>query len=200
VRIIRGAIANFLWYLHAMDLSRRHFFRRLWSTGERTPEERALRYLELESFSRMQLLPYDFTLTDEQLAAMQEGVRFHLKATRDKELFAEDICVKLQKIVDAMMEPWRQEHFLKLEAEARRAEQNREAALGYVSIFLTEKATPAHLAALRSRYGVQDLKAIESRLETELRSWANGQTNEELLQCDTESIKNLVFAQILSWC
>jgi len=183
-----------------MDLSRRHFFRRLWSTGERTPEERALRYLELESFSRMQLLPYDFTLTDEQLAAMQEGVRFHLKATRDKELFAEDICVKLQKIVDAMMEPWRQEHFLKLEAEARRAEQNREAALGYVSIFLTEKATPAHLAALRSRYGVQDLKAIESRLETELRSWANGQTNEELLQCDTESIKNLVFAQILSWC
>jgi hypothetical protein len=99
-----------------------------------------------------------------------------------------------------MMEPWRQEHFLKLEAEARRAEQNREAALGHVSSFLSEKATPAQIDALRARFGVQDLKAVEARLETELRSWVNGQTNEELLQCDSESIKNLVFAQILSWC
>jgi hypothetical protein len=183
-----------------MDLSRRHFFRRLWSAGDKTQEERLARYTVLESFARTQLLPYDFSLTDEQLSAMQEGVRFHLKATRDKELFAPEICVKLQKIVDAMMEPWRQEHFLKLEAEARRAEQNREAALGHVSSFLSEKATPAQIDALRARFGVQDLKAVEARLETELRSWVNGQTNEELLQCDSESIKNLVFAQILSWC
>jgi hypothetical protein len=164
-----------------MDLSRRHFFRRLWSTGDKTQEERLARYTVLESFARTQLLPYDFSLTDEQLSAMQEGVRFHLKATRDKELFAPEICVKL-------------------EAEARRAEQNREAALGHVSSFLSEKATPAQIDALRARFGVQDLKAVEARLETELRSWVNGQTNEELLHCDSESIKNLVFAQILSWC
>ena len=88
-----------------MELSRRHFFRRLWSTGERTPEERQARYAVLESFARTQLLPYDFTLTDEQLAVMMAGVRFQLKATRDDELFAPKICVKLQRIVDSMTDP-----------------------------------------------------------------------------------------------
>ncbi len=183
-----------------MDLSRRHFFRRLWSTGERTPEERLARYEVLESFCRTQLLPYDFSLSDAQLVTMQENVRFHLRATRDKELFAPEICVKLQKIVDAMMEPWRQEHFLKLEAEARRAEQYREIAMTFVAEFLHERATPSQLDLLRQRFGVQDVQAIESRLEAEMRSWANGQTNEELLMGDSQSIKNLVFAQILSWC
>jgi hypothetical protein len=74
-----GAIANFLWYLHAMDLSRRHFFRRLWSTGDKR-RKNGWRYTVLESFARTQLLPYDFSLTDEQLSAMQEGVRFHSKS------------------------------------------------------------------------------------------------------------------------
>ena len=183
-----------------MGLSRRHFFRRLWSTGDRTPEERLSRYTVLESFARTQLLPYDFSLTDEQISAMQAGVRFHLKATRDNELFAPEICVKLQKIVDAMIEPWRQEHFLKLEAELARAEKNREAALGHIAAFLSEKATSAQLAALRSRFGTPDLKAIEARMETELHSWVNGLTNEEVLQYDADSIRELVFAHVLSWC
>jgi hypothetical protein len=183
-----------------MELSRRHFFRRLWSTGERTEEERLARYGVLESFARTQLLPYDFSLTDDQISAMQAGVRFHLKATRDNELFAAEICVKLQKIVDAMVEPWRQEHFLRIESELSRAEQNREAALGHVSAFLTEKATPAQIQALRVRFGVHDLKAIEARLETELHSWVNGLTNEEVLRYDANSIRELVFAQLLTWC
>jgi len=183
-----------------MELSRRHFFRRLWSTGERTPEERLARYTVLESFARTQLLPYDFSLTDEQLSAMAAGVRFHLKATRDTELFAPEICVKLQKIVDAMTEPWRQDHFLKLEAEANRAEQNREAALTHVASFLKAETTPAQIAALRLRFGVQDLKALEARLETELHSWVNGQTNEEMLRFDEDSIRELVFARLKSWC
>jgi hypothetical protein len=183
-----------------MELSRRHFFRRLWSTGDRTQEERLARYAALESFARTQLLPYDFCLTDEQLSAMSAGVRFHLKATRDNELFAPEICVKLQKIVDAMTEPWRQEHFLKLEAESNRAEQNRTSALGHVAEFLNERATSDQINALRSRFGTQDVKALEARLETEIHSWVNGQTNEELLQYDVTSIREHVFAQLLSWC
>jgi hypothetical protein len=183
-----------------MELSRRHFFRRLWSTGDRTPDERIARYSTLESFARTQLLPYDFSLTDEQLSAMSAGVRFHLKATRDNELFAPEICVKLQKICDAMIEPWRQEHFLKLEAEASRAEQNRTSALGHAGAFLTQRATPEQVTALRARFGLQDLKSLESRLETEIHSWINGQTNEELLQYDPDSIREHVFAQLLSWC
>src|SRR5215471_20800667 len=145
-----------------MELSRRHFFRRLWSTGDRTQEERLARYSTLESFARTQLLPYDFSLTDEQLSAMSAGVRFHLKATRDTELFAPEICVKLQKICDAMIEPWRQEHFLKLEAEARRAEENREAVLACVESFLRDVASPAQIKALGVRFGTQDLQVIET--------------------------------------
>lgn len=183
-----------------MELSRRHFFRRLWSTGERTPDERSARYTALESFARTQLLPYDFSLTDEQISAMQAGVRFHLKATRDNELFAPEICVKLQKICDAMIEPWRQDHFLKLEAELARAEQNREAAVGHAAAFLSEHATPQQIGALRARFGIQDLKAVEARLETELHSWVNGLTNEEVLRYDADSIRELVFAQLRSWC
>lgn len=183
-----------------MELSRRHFFRRLWSTGDRTPDERLARYTALESFARTQLLPYDFSLTDEQISAMQAGVRFHLKATRDNELFAPEICVKLQKICDEMIEPWRQEHILKLEAESSRAEQNRDAAVSYAAPFLNEAATPAEIAALQSRFGVQDLKALEARIETELHSWINGRTMEELLRYDIESIRELVFAQLRSWC
>jgi len=183
-----------------MELSRRHFFRRLWSTGDRTPEERLARYGVLESFARTQLLPYDFSLTDEQLSAMSAGVRFHLKATRDNELFAPEICVKLQKIVDAMIEPWRQEHFLRLEAESNRAEQNRTSAQGHVAAFLNEKATPGQIDSLRTRFGIQDLKNLETRLEAEIHSWINGQTNEELLQYDLNSIREHVFAQLLSWC
>ena len=183
-----------------MGLSRRHFFRRLWSTGDRTPDERLARYSTLESFARTQLLPYDFSLSDEQLSAMSAGVRFHLKATRDNELFAPEICVKLQKICDAMIEPWRQEHFLRLEAESNRAEQNRTSALGHVGAFLSQRATPDQIAALRNRFGLQDLKSLESRLETEIHSWINGQTHEELLQYDPDSIREHVFAQLLSWC
>jgi len=183
-----------------MELSRRHFFRRLWGTGERTPEERLARCAAMESFARTQLLPYDFTLTEEQLSAMTAGVRFHLKATRDNELFAPEICVKLQKIVDAMVDPWRQEHFLKLESESSRAEQNRTSAQGHVAIFLSDRATPAQIAALQTRFGVQDLRTLETRLEAEIHSWINGQTNEELLQYDLNSIQEHVFAQLLSWC
>ena len=183
-----------------MELSRRHFFRRLWSTGDRTQEERQARYSTLESFARTQLLPYDFTLTEEQLSAMSAGVRFHLKATRDTELFAPEICVKLQKICDAMIEPWRQEHFLKLEEESSRAEQNRTSAQGHVGAFLKERATPAQIEALRVRFELQDLKSLESRLEVEIHSWINGQTNEELLQYDLNSLREHVFAQLLSWC
>jgi hypothetical protein len=183
-----------------MELSRRHFFRRLWSTGDRTPDERLARYSTLESFARTQLLPYDFSLSDEQLSAMSASVRFHLKATRDTELFAPEICVKLQKICDAMIEPWRQEHFLQLEAESNRAEQNRTSALGHVGVFLSERATPDQIAALRTRFGVEDLKSLESRLEMEIHSWINGQTHEELLQYDLNSIREHVFAQLLTWC
>ena len=131
---------------------------------------------------------------------MQAGVRFHVRATRDTELFAPDICVKLQKIVDAMVEPWRQDHFQKQEAELNRAEQNRVAALGYVAEFLKENATPAQINGLRTRFGIQDLKAIEARLETEIHSWANGLTNEEVLQYDAESMRERVFALFRSWC
>ena len=183
-----------------MELSRRHFFRRLWSTGDRTQEERLARFSTLESFARTQLLPYDFSLTEEQLSAMSAGVRFHLRATRDTELFAPEICVKLQKICDAMIEPWRQEHFLKLEEEANRAEQNRTSAPGHVAVFLKERATPGQIEALRSRFEQHDLKGLEARLEAEIHSWINGQTNEELLQYDLNSIREHVFAQLLSWC
>lgn len=183
-----------------MELSRRHFFRRLWSTGDRTPEERLARYGVLESFARTQLLPYDFALSDEQISALTAGVRFHLKATRDDELFAPEICVKLQRIVDAMVEPWRQEHFLKLEADANRAEETRTAAQGHAAEFLSQRATSAQIDSLRTRFGIQELKSLEARLETEIHSWINGQTNEELLQYDLSSMREHVFAQLLSWC
>jgi len=183
-----------------MELSRRHFFRRLWSTGDRTPEERQARYAVLESFARTQLLPYDFTLTESQLGVMTAGVRFHLKATRDSELFAPEICVKLQKIVDSMTEPWRQEHFLMLEAELTRASQNREAAIRHIASFLHHSASAKQISALRHRFGVSDLPALEARLETEIHSWINGITNEEVLRYDEDSIQELVFAQLLSWC
>ena len=183
-----------------MELSRRHFFRRLWSTGDRTPEERQARYAVLESFARTQLLPYDYTLTESQLGVLMAGVRFHLKATRDQELFAPEICVKLQKIVDSMTDPWRQEHFLKLEAELARASENREAALRYIGEFLHSKATAAQVKALYRHFGVTDLASLEARLETEMHSWINGVTNEEVLRYDEDSIQELVFAQLLSWC
>ena len=170
-----------------MELSRRHFFRRLWSTGDRTQEERLARYAALESFARTQLLPYDFSLTDEQLSAMQAGVRFHLKATRDNELFAPEICVKLQKIVDAMIGALAA-GTLPEAGSGIQTVPNRTAKppCGHVAAFLNERATPAQIDALRARFGIQDLKALEARLETEIHSWVNGQTNEELLQYDRE--------------
>jgi hypothetical protein len=87
-----------------------------------------------------------------------------------------------------------------MEAETNRAEQNRTSALGHAGAFLTERATPEQITALRTRFGLQDLKSLESRLETEIHSWINGQTNEELLQYDPDSIREHVFAQLLSWC
>jgi len=183
-----------------MELSRRHFFRRLWSTGDRTPEERLARYTAMESWARTQLLPYDFTLSEEQLSAMTAGVRFHLRATRDTELFAPTVCIKLQKICDGMIENWRREHYQKLDEEAARAEQNRTSAQGQVRAFLNERASPDQINALRARFGVQDLTALEARLESEIQSWINGQTHEELLRYDVNSLQEHVFAQLLSWC
>ena len=53
---------------------------------------------------------------------------------------------------------------------------------------------------LKAQFGIGDQKALEARLKGRIREWIATVEDSELLQYDVVSVKDLVFAQLRSWC
>ena len=181
-----------------MSLSRRQFFRRFLGSNEKTNAQRAARYDVMETYVRTHLLPYDFSLTAEQEADLFTDVRATLAGSTDDELFSVVIRHIMEELVDHKLQPWREENHVKNQAD--RVREIRDAALDYVGTFLNVQASPTTVDQLKLRFGTQDLQALEADLRNRIQSWVAGLDDDQVLQYDVFTVKDLVFAQLRSWC
>ena len=152
----------------------------------------------MDAYVRTNLLPYDFSLTAEQEAQLFAAVRAALEATGDEELFSAIIRFKVDKVVDAKIRPWRDAS--QLNEQLNRVKELRDSAAGYVSTFLNGQATPAAIEQLKQRFAIQDARALDTELRKQIQEWVATVEDSDLLQYDVVTVKDLVFAQLRSWC
>ncbi len=181
-----------------MSLSRRQFFRRLWNRADKSRSQRLARYEVMETYVRTHLLPYDFSLTSEQETDLFAEVRGTLERSPDEELFSAFIRAIIEEVVDTKIQPWREENHLRSQAD--RLKEIRGAATDHVSTFLNLQATPAAVEQLKQRFGMDDSHALEAELRMRIDAWVAALEDEQLLQYDVFTVKDLVFAQLRSWC
>jgi hypothetical protein len=187
-----------LWYLVRVSLSRRQFFRRFVRPGEKTREEREARYVVMDAYVRTNLLPYDFSLTAEQETELLAAVRAGLEETGDEELFSAIVRFRVDELVDAKIRPWRDMNLVK--EHANRLKEIRDSAPDYVNAYLNAQATPSAIERLRQQFQIDDSTALEAELKIRIRDWIATVDDIELLQYDVVTVKDLVFAQLRSWC
>ncbi len=181
-----------------MSLSRRQFFRRFWKPGDAPTPERLARYEVLEAYVRTQLLPYDFTLTQEQEHELLNDVRTALQQATNDLLFSNAMRSQLEEMVEVKVEIWRSQIYD--DGESERLREVRRAAPDYVSAFLSVQATPAMLDQLKEVFAIDDLAELEAMLKRQIELWIE-ETNDRLVrQYDVVSVQQLVFAQLRSWC
>jgi hypothetical protein len=76
----------------------------------------------------------------------------------------------------------------------------RNAAPDYVATFLNFQASPATLDKVKQRFETDDLHALELKLRDRISDWIDEVGDQKLKQYDIFSVKELVFAQLRSWC
>jgi hypothetical protein len=181
-----------------MSLSRRQFFRRFWNTEDKTAAQRLARYETLESDARRYFLPYDFCLTPDQETELFSNLRSILEPLSNEELFSPSIIQKIETLMEERIRPWRDANW---SAErAAHAREVRQAALNYVPTFLTQQATRQTVDQLKTRLGASTPEELEDTLRDRVRDWAQGLSDEDLTHYDVVTVKDLVFAQLRSWC
>jgi hypothetical protein len=166
--------------------------------GQKSPEERRSRYDLMDTYVRTHLLPYDFALTAEQETELLTSVRSALEETSDEELFSAILRFKVEEAADIKIRRWRNENQLK--EQVIRLKEVRDSAEDYVSAFLYGQATPAAIEQLRVRFAIEDSRLLEGELAKQIREWIVAVDDSELLQYDVVTVKDLVFAQLRSWC
>lgn len=181
-----------------MSLSRRQFFRRFWNPSEKTTAQRKQRYEVMETYVRTHLLPYDFSLSADQERELFADVRAAMEEASDEELFSVLIRYRIEEVVEARIVPWREES--KLQQQSDRVKEIRESATDYVEHFFRFQATPATIDQLKERFGIDDTKRLEVELQSRIHDWIASVDDEQLLQYDVFTVKDLVFAQLRSWC
>ena len=152
----------------------------------------------MDTYVRTNLLPYDFGITAEQEAELFASVRSALEQTNDEELFSAILRFKVEEVVDSKIRPWREAG--QLHEHLHRLNEIRQSASDYVSTFLNGQATPAAIEQLKSRCGILDAKVLETELRRRIQEWITTVEDSELLQYDVVTVKDLVFAQLRSWC
>ena len=152
----------------------------------------------MDAYVRTNLLPYDFSLTAEQEAQLFAAVRAALEDTGDEELFSAIIRFKVDEVVDAKIRPWRDAS--QLNEQLNRVKELRDSTAGYVSTFLNGQATPAAIEQLKQRFAIQDARALDTELRKQIQEWVATVEDSDLLQYDVVTVKDLVFAQLRSWC
>lgn len=96
-----------------MSLNRRQFFGQFWGDDNKRAAERRARCESLEGYAWTNLLPYDFALNDEQYRVLDREIKDLLARTSDDELYAVEMTRRLEEFVAALVEPWRQDYYLR---------------------------------------------------------------------------------------
>ena len=104
----------------------------------------------------------------------------------------------MEEIVDRKIRVWRDEDLLS--QQLSRLNEIRQAAVDYVSPFLNGQATPSAIEQLKTQFGTGDQKTLDAELRGRIREWIATVEDSELLKYDVVSVKDLVFAQLRSWC
>jgi hypothetical protein len=152
----------------------------------------------MDAYVRTNLLPYDFSLTAVQEAELFATVRAALEETGDEELFSAIVRFRVDEVVDSKIRPWRDAS--QLEQEANLVKELRRSAVDYVSLFLNGQATPTAVEQLKQELGIHDVRALEAELKNRVQQWVLTVEDSELLRYDVVTVKDLVFAQLRSWC
>lgn len=152
----------------------------------------------MDAYARTHLLPYDFALTADQESELFATLRSELEETNDEELFSAILRFKVEEVVDRKIRLWRDQN--QLQEQLARLSEIRRSAPDYVSTFLNGQATPAAIEQLKTRLATEDLKTLEDELRMRMQDWIATVDDSELLQYDVVTVKDLVFAQLRSWC
>src|SRR5262245_1794208 len=146
-----------------MEMSRRQFFRGL------TGKDRAA---AVDAYVRTNLLPYDFSLTDEQIEQLLGAVRSKLAAGKGTDFSSEE-RQRMAEIAQEMIRAWREEYW--------NAEEKRRDGIQFIHEFIRTNAAPEAL----------ERKAV---------SWLYNLPNARLAPLNAAELKELVFSQMSAWC
>lgn len=146
-----------------MEMSRRQFFRGL------TGKDRAA---ALDAFVRTNLLPYDFSLTDEQIEHLLGAVRSKLAGGKGTDFSSEE-RQRMTEIAQQLIRAWREDYW--------NAEEKRREGIEFIHEFIRTTATPEAL----------ERKAV---------SWLYNLPNARLAPLNAAELKELVFSQMNAWC
>ena len=152
-----------MWYLPTMEMSRRQFFRGL--TGKD-------RMAAVDAYVRTNLLPYDFSLTGEQIEQLLGAVRSQLAGGKGTD-FSNEERQRMAEIAQEMIRAWREEYW--------NADEKRRDGIEFIREFIRTKAAP---------------EALERRAV----SWLYDLPNARLAPLNAAELKELVFSQMSAWC
>ena len=152
-----------------MPMSRRQFFRGF--TGKEEPRHPLDRATAVDAYVRTHLLPYDFSLTDEQVEHLLGVVRGDLAGGEGTDFSSEE-RQRIAAIAQEMIRGWREEYW--------NAEQKRRDAIILVREFIHTKAAP---------------DALEHRAV----SWLYKLPDARLAPLNPEELKELVLSQMNAW-
>jgi hypothetical protein len=152
----------------------------------------------MDAYVRTNLLPYDFSLTAAQEAELFATVRRALEETGDEELFSAIIRFKVDEVVDSKIRPWREAS--ELDEQGNRLRELRRIAVDYVSLFLNGQGSPTTVEQLKQHFAIHDATALEIELRRRIQEWVHTVDDSDLVRYDVVTVKDLVFAQLRSWC
>jgi hypothetical protein len=145
-----------------MEMSRRQFFRGL------TGKDRAT---AIAAFVRTNLLPYDFSLTGEQIDQLQEAVRSKLAGGKGSDFSSEE-RQRMADIAQEMIRAWREDYW--------NAEEKRREGSEFIREFILSSAAP---------------EGLEGRGV----SWLYSLPNARLARLSAAELKELVLSQMNAW-
>jgi hypothetical protein len=163
--------------------------------GEGRQRDHDRRLGELDAYVRTNLLPYDFALTGEQTAAVLAAVRAGMGiegVESSEELLSYQRRKRMNDIVEETVRPWREEYW--------KAEEVRRSASVLVQEFFAIEATPEDRLKLSQRFHVPSPTDLEGDIDRQVQSWLAGLSNARIAACDDEALRELVFAELRSWC
>ena len=147
----------------------------------------------MKSYVGAILIPFDFTLTPEQTSEVFGIADISLQAATDEDLFSDAIRIQLDRSIEPKIRQWHEELL-------SHVENVRNIAPDYTTAFLRSEASSEVIDQLTKRFNIQILDDLDLELKNQIRTWIAGLDNEKVRQYDAITVKDLVFAELRSWC